>query len=154
MVEFDDEVIVNDFVFFNFEHPTSSAVVCNIIKVDGNPIISSDRESITNLINKIGLWENYIKIKKAEKNEIENSELTILQDNYRENMLILGDFEKDKRYLGYPRYIISARFSPEESLRRTKGNTRAAEITIDYVKNGLINVAKWLILKKTRTRLD
>lgn len=65
-------VIVNDYVFFNFEKASGSAVICNVKKINGSRIEDTDHNLVEEIINKIGLWENYIEIKKAEKIEIEN----------------------------------------------------------------------------------
>lgn len=149
MGEKKERVIVNDHVFFNFEKASDSAVKCIIEKVNGSRIEDTDRNVVEEIINKIGLWENYIEIKKAEKFEIGNGEYTVVEDNYRENMLLLRDFSIDDQHWRSGSHIISVRFSPEESLRRTQGKSRVADITVEYIIDGLINVNKWLILQKS-----
>jgi hypothetical protein len=62
----EDHILVKDYVFYNFRHPSrarsKSAVLCNVFRIDKKDLTDSDRTGIMNIIKEIGLWENCARV--------------------------------------------------------------------------------------------
>ena len=139
----EDAIIVDDFIFWDFGQEVPHIVYFRY----RNMIQSSDDDdtNIRTLFSQIGLWEDYINIKRIINEELQSGS---------DSPAIISNHSNDKFDIrfgetGIPKFpICTVKYSRNEALRRTKNRETRIDISIESLRKYLINLNKWLILKK------
>lgn len=120
------------------------SVLVNIATVERRNFTDEDISELKGFFNDMGKWEN---LTKAGKSLLEELGISTKVE------------EQQKREFGYEKYRVKLvkeedrvvgriTLTPEESLRRTKGDRDRGDLSLEEIIEQVKNVPKWQILKK------
>jgi len=145
----EDEIIIDNYAFWDFDQEVTHIVYFRYRNMMQNS--NDDETNIRTLFCQIGLWEDYINIKRIVNEELQSG---------NDSSAIISNHSNDKfdiRFgeIGIPKFpICTVKYSRNEALRRTKGRDTKFDISIESFKKYLINLNKWLILKNNKKMLE
>ena len=144
----EDEIIVDNYIFWDFDQKVTHIVYFRYKKISQS-FEEDDKTKIKTLFSQIGLWENYINIKKVINEEIKSGEsLSTLMSEYSSDKLDIK-FGEHKLVS-----ICTVSYSKNEALRKTEGRKTNVDLSIESFRKYLINLNKWLILKNNKKMLE
>jgi len=126
------------------------AVVVRAITIERRNFTDQDESELKAFLNDMGKWENFIK---AGKNLLEDLGINTKtgkehQEEFGIEKYVITKFEKKDE-----RLTVTIELTSEESLRRTRGDSKFSTLPIEEIREQLKNVPKWQTLKKTLSEL-
>jgi hypothetical protein len=155
LADLDDEVIVGDYVFWGFRKAGENAVYFLVRRLDEREVGEGDSEKVESILRMMDLWEDTISLAKCVWPEISYDAVPEgrVEMSYRPNKYLV---EKGKVYFDMEverKLAYGIKFSTDEGLRRTRGRSTATNIEIEYLRERLGNVNKWMMLSNIRKSL-
>ncbi len=140
----EDSIIVGDYEFWDFGQEVDHLLYFMYRRLSYGGKVD-DEANIRELIGKIGLWEDYIRIKKIIQQEVHGDEVReIVSGIHGPNVFDINFWDKMRAC------FCGVQYSESESLRRTFGRSGVSPIIIELFRGWLININKWLLLKKMK----
>lgn len=142
----EDSIRVGECVFHNFEQNETGSFIFNYSRIDEKPVTESDNQTIIELANQIGLWEDYHHLNEITYDSKDDS----FEPEHRSGKYLMH-FHKSVPF-GTPYCVV--RHSVQEARIQTKGKSPTCDIDLDLFKQGLHNVGKWKQLKEVMKQLN
>lgn len=131
--------------FWFYQDKDKWIVYVDVATVEGRDITDEDVAELNDFFMDMGKWETFVKAGKSllgdlgvyAKGEKEH------EKEFGIEKYVIPTFEKKKS-----RLAVTIKLKPEESLRRTKGDTKWDVLPVGEIVEQIKNVPKWQTLRK------